>query len=148
METLSDTSLKLTRVYDISIEEMWALWTDPAMIARWHRPNTVDYTTVVEADVRVGGAYRIAMTANDNEHTAFGRFTLVDKPFKLGYSWQWEGDPTNEISAVIVELTTVTRGTKLTLVHERLSSPESVKAHADGWTGCLVNINKLIEGDV
>jgi uncharacterized protein YndB with AHSA1/START domain len=149
-ETLqtTNTSLTLSRVLKAPPEEVWELWTDPEKISQWHRPNTKDFTTEAEADAKVGGEYRIAMKSAEGTHTAFGKFKELTPPRKLVYSWQWESDSpaeASEVSEVTVLLEPVPEGTKLTLVHDRLSGPQSVKAHADGWLGCMENIKELIK---
>lgn len=141
----TNTSLTLTRVFKASPEELWQLWTDAKEINKWHRPNTVDYTTTSQADVTEGGDYKISMESSEGTHSAFGKFKILDPPHKLVYSWQWDNDPTQEISEVTVLFTPVSEGTKLTLVHDRLKGPESVRAHADGWVGCVENIMELIK---
>ena len=145
MET-TDTSLTINRVFPITIEDMWDLWTNPARISQWHRPNMTDFSTQSSVDAVVGGKYRIEMTEGGETHTAMGEFKEIDKPHKLSYSWQWENDPSNEVSEVTVSLVSVPEGTKLTLVHARLSGPQSVKDHGEGWLGCLENINVLLKG--
>src|SRR4051794_1171348 len=57
----TDTSLKIERTFDIGIDEMWELWTDPAKISVWHRPNTTEFTTKAEGEAKVGRPYKISM---------------------------------------------------------------------------------------
>ncbi len=141
----TNTSLTISRVLKASPEAVWQLWTDPAKVNDWHRPNKTDYTTESKLDLKVGGTYKIAMISAEGRSVATGTFKELNPPRKLVYSWQWEGDPTTELSEVTITLDPVPEGTKLTLVHDRLSGPESVKAHSDGWLGCMENINELIE---
>jgi len=83
------------------------------------------------------------MTGPEWTRTAFGHYQELDKPRRLVCSWQWEGDPSGEVSQVSLDFKPVARGTELTLVHAVLSSPESVQAHLGGWLGCLENIEVL-----
>lgn len=138
------TSLVLQRVFKASPKQLWDLWTDPVKISLWHKPD-IAMTTTSEVNLKVGGAFRISMTGPDGNHTAYGKFIELNEPSKLVYSWQWEGDPTGELSEVTLTFDPVPGGTKLTLVHDRLSGPKSVKAHSEGWLGCMGNINELIK---
>ena len=144
MEQVQDKSLTLKRVFATSPERLWDIWTNEETLRQWHRPNTRDFTTEASSDVRVGGAFRIRMTGPAWTRTAFGRYGELDRPRRLVCTWQWEGDPSGEVSEVTMELRPVTGGTELTLVHAVLSGPESVKAHLTGWVACLENIESLI----
>ncbi len=140
----SDTSLTITRVFRATPEEIWELWTDPEKISIWHRPAPTGFSTKAEGEAKVGGAYTIAMSHDGKTDTVHGIFQELEPPHKLVYSWQWEGAPTEDTSTVTVLLDPVPEGTKLTLVHDRLGSPQSVQAHAEGWLGCMVNMELLI----
>ncbi len=142
----SDTSLVLRHVFAARPEELFRLWTDPAEIVRWHRPDLPGYTTpLAEVDLRVGGTFKIGMRDGDGTaHTAFGTFTAVEPPRRVSYTWQWEGSQSGELSQVTVEFKPVADGTELVLHHERLSGPESVAQHAMGWQGCFHFLQGLV----
>ena len=56
------TVLSIERSLNASPEEVFEAWTNEAMLRKWHAPG--DYTVAyVEADVKVGGRYRITMRA-------------------------------------------------------------------------------------
>ena len=57
-------SVTVVRTTDVSAEDLYAAWTEPELMRRW-------MATIVEADVRVGGRYRIETPAKD----AVGPFT-------------------------------------------------------------------------
>ena len=138
----TDTSLTITRTFRATPEELWELWTDPEKISEWHRPGP-EYTVKHEGEAQVGGKYELNMTDHRGTQTAFGEFQVVEPPRKLVYSWSWRNSPFKEDSRVTILLEPVDAGTKLTLVHDRLSSPESVRAHAQGWMGIMGNLESL-----
>ena len=63
----SATALRLTRTYAAPPEKVYAAWTDPQALKRWFAPSDDFQTPEVEADVRVGGRYRIVMRSPDGE---------------------------------------------------------------------------------
>lgn len=136
----TDKSLTVQRIFAVSPEVLWDIWTDEKNLQQWHRPNTKDFVTEARSDARVGGAFHIKMTGPEWTRTAFGHYRELDKPRRLVCSWQWENDPSGEVSQVSLDLKAVAGGTELTLVHSVLSGPESVKAHLGGWLGCMENI--------
>ena len=54
-----ESTLILTRLYDVSVERLWRAWTDPAELGRWYVAGADHVVHFCEADVRVGGGYRI-----------------------------------------------------------------------------------------
>jgi uncharacterized protein YndB with AHSA1/START domain len=138
--------LTIIRVFNATPEELWDLWTNPALLDQWFRPNTSEYKTKSEVDARIGGRYRIAMTHDDHTDTVVGTFKELQKPHKLIYSWHWQNEPADEVSEVSITFQPLPEGgTKLILDHDRLSGPESVKGHTEGWLGCMGNINQLLK---
>ncbi len=143
MAQTTKTSLQLKRVFKTSPEKLWELWTNPEKVKLWHHPPGFS-TSEAEADARVGGKYKIGMRSPAGQmDTVFGEFLELDKPRKLVFSWQWESN-LEEKSVVTVELNPVSEGTELVLTHEKLSGPESVKAHAEGWDAIIPAIDLLV----
>jgi uncharacterized protein YndB with AHSA1/START domain len=50
--------VSIERVINASANELYAAWTEPSILVRWLGPN-------LEADVRVGGAFRLEPFASD-----------------------------------------------------------------------------------
>lgn len=65
-------SATIVRVINASANELYAAWTEPMIMKRW-------LATVVEADVRVGGQFRIENHEKDGTINAFtGEYRVLD----------------------------------------------------------------------
>ena len=65
-------SATIVRVINAPVNELYAAWTDPAIMKRW-------LATVVEADVRVGGQFRIENHEKDGTINAFtGEYRVLE----------------------------------------------------------------------
>ena len=77
----NSNELHLTRIYDASLERVWAAWVDPAQVAQWWGPRGFTITTV-RKDVRTGGDWLYTMYGPDGvdypNHTHF----LEVKPYQ------------------------------------------------------------------
>jgi len=136
-------SLTLTRSYPVAPEKVWRAWTDPGAMKRWFAPSDAFSVPVVEADVRVGGRYRIVMKAPDGEqHDVSGVYREVVPNRKLVFTWAWRSTPERE-SLVTVLLRAAGSGTELTLTHEQFFDEEARDKHQQGWIGCLGRLDKL-----
>jgi uncharacterized protein YndB with AHSA1/START domain len=119
------------------IEDVYAAWTQPAAMARWLAPmGSAD----VEADVRVGGRFRVVMIGDAMSIQHTGEYLTVEPPRRLSFTWQspYTGA---EPSVVTVTLTPDGDSTHLLLLHERL--PEgAAESHRGGWGAIL---QRLVE---
>ncbi len=80
----------IRRVINAPREDVFAAWTDPAILAKWFGPPEVTVAQA-EIDARVGGTYRIVMRGdsgaiNDN----YGTYQEVLFPERLVFTWNIE----------------------------------------------------------
>lgn len=54
-----ESSLTLKRVFDVPVERLWRAWTDPKELGQWYVAGDDHIVHFCEADVRVGGKYRV-----------------------------------------------------------------------------------------
>lgn len=121
---------RVTTVVAAPPDRVWTAWTDPQVLRRWYCPNP-DMALEVEADVVVGGAYRVDM--GGGTYVAEGTYTVLEPPHLLEFTWRWttsDGPPTQ----VRVELTpTDDGGTHVLLVQRGLADAQDAAGHVEGW---------------
>jgi uncharacterized protein YndB with AHSA1/START domain len=130
VETPTDTQILITREFDAPPELLYRVWTTPELIRRWWHANRGEIT-VVEVDLRVGGAWRYAMIANGGFEVAFhGTYREIVPNERIVATEVYEGVP----DAPALTTTTFAErdgGTLLTILVEH-ASPEFRDAHAAG----------------
>ncbi len=136
-----DLEVRQRRLLPASRQQVWDAWTRPDEMVRWFAPLGMR-TVTVEADVRVGGAFRISMEVGGGMETfvpqrdgivvATGVYMELVEPSTLAFSWGWEDF--DEVSEVRIELTGVGEQTELLLVHRQLTSVASQEFHDTGWS--------------
>ena len=126
-------SLTLKRRLNAPPAKVYAAWTEPAKIARWFGPQGAEVLRA-EADVRVGGRYRVIFRVPDGE--------VVPKQ-KLVFTWAWISTPERE-SLVTVALKRDGDGTLLTLTHEQFFDEPARDRHRSGWSGVLDNLESYV----
>lgn len=67
---LGAASIRFERVYDASIEDVWALWTTKEGLEEWFAPEGM-HVEVSALELRVGGAFDHVMTAVGGEQVAY-----------------------------------------------------------------------------
>jgi uncharacterized protein YndB with AHSA1/START domain len=104
-----------------------------------------------EADVRVGGRYRVRFRTDDGlEHECAGEFLAVDPPVSIVLSWRWtaggEAEEGDGVSRVEMHVRPIDTGTELTLVLAELRNAASAASHEWGWSGALDKLQARLEG--
>ena len=138
--------LQVSNIIRASRARVFAAWTEPELIKTWFGPpNRV--TSSVRVDLRIGGEYRIEMTAEDLDPRvaiASGIYTEIVPDERISFTWlaTWA---VGEETLVTVSLKDVPGGTEVTLTHEHFRSFETMNGHEKGWTGALAKMASVFQ---
>jgi uncharacterized protein YndB with AHSA1/START domain len=143
MPGVSNT-LRIERSYRASAEAVFDAWTSEEVIRRWWHAEHDWETTEAEVDLRVGGVVHVVMRdpAKDAGYGGGGRYTEIDRPTRLAFTWAWDGDDTRQL----IELEFEERDgvTTVRFTHSGLWSEEAVRSHEAGWRGCFENLERAL----
>ncbi len=140
--------LRMVREFDASPQRVYRAWSDPQDLARWAW-GSLGHDVTAEADVRVGGRYRITTVHPKEGVLAFtGTYLEVDDGKKLTYTVQWEapmgyGDANETVS---VEFADRDGRTEAVFVHEGAFSEEARRVHEVGWANTFDMLNDILKG--
>jgi uncharacterized protein YndB with AHSA1/START domain len=141
---VTTTSLTLVRQIKARPSIVYAAFTLPEQIAEWWGPDAGP-VLISEADVRVGGRFRVRFRMLDgDEQESSGEYLEVVPNERLVFSWRWVSSADHE-SRVTVEIRPTADGTELTFTHAQLASEAAVISHRGGWTGALDKLERLLE---
>ena len=130
-ELLRRSPLAIDFHLDAPVERVWASWASAPALAAWWWSHWDD--VVIDADVRVGGAYRI--DAPDHGFSVAGEYLVVEPRSRLAFTWAWtDEDGAIRDEAVDVEFADHDGGTTLTIRHTGPwdgSGPAA--SYAEGW---------------
>jgi uncharacterized protein YndB with AHSA1/START domain len=133
------TGLRLERHLPAPPDEVFRYLSEPELMRQWMSPVG---SAEAEADLRVGGRFRVVMSGDGMslEHT--GAYLEVDPPRSLEFTWSspYTGP---EPSVVRVVLTPRDGGTHMVLTHDRLPLA-AVESHAGGWGAMLGRLEAAI----
>jgi uncharacterized protein YndB with AHSA1/START domain len=143
-KTAQKPSLSIVSKFKCTPDKVWRAWTDPQAMKQWFAPSDAFSVLLAEADVRVGGRYRIVMKSPEGEeHDVSGTYREVVREKKLVYTWAWKSTPERE-SLVTMELRAAGGGTELTLKHEQFFDAAARDRHQHGWNGCIGRLERLL----
>lgn len=137
---------RITRCFDHSPKMLFDAFTDPHLVAQWMWAG-LGSEPYAEIDLRVGGRYRVAITADPGddswpgeERAMRGVYLEIEPHRRLVYTLHWDADvgynrPCLESidEAVTVDIRETSEGSALTFVHAGLpGDARSAEAHAQG----------------
>lgn len=135
-----DTSRRL----DAAPDAVYAACTEPEVWGKWWGPR--GFESRVEADVRVGGRYQIAMQPPEGGlfHLT-GKFREVQPGERLSYTFVWDpADPDDRETVVTLSFEERDGSTQLTLHQEGFATEERLQLHVDGWGDSLDRLDELL----
>jgi uncharacterized protein YndB with AHSA1/START domain len=145
---MENTTVKIIKVFNTSIENVFEAWTNSEQVAEWYGPEGMT-SDVREMDAIEGGVYSITMKSVDGKaHHVRGKYRIVDSPNKIVMTWQWENIDASGMmqpeSLVTVKFRLLDEDrTEVTLTHEGLLDEEDKKAHEEGWNSSFKKLEEL-----
>lgn len=150
--------LRIERIIEAPIQQVWDMWTKPDLFQKWYGPNGMTLP-IVEMDVVVGGQRRFCMKMDSPERSMTmwfaGEFKEIDAPNRLVYTESMtdedgnilspqsmgmpEGHP--ETTEVIVELKELDHKTLMKMTHIGVPSQSG---GAGGWQQAIEKLDRLL----
>jgi uncharacterized protein YndB with AHSA1/START domain len=125
------TDITVSRLIAASAERVFDVWMDPESPGGpWFGAARIILDPVVD------GLFYLAVKHEGRTWPHYGRFLLIERPYKVEYTWVSEGTQGVEST---VAVTFEPRGgqTEVTLRHSGVPDDEMGRRHREGWTGVL-----------
>jgi uncharacterized protein YndB with AHSA1/START domain len=141
----STTTLRIERTFGAPAEKVFDAWTSEEVIRRWWQAELGWETSAAEVDLRVGGVVRVVMRDPDKdvEHGGGGRYTEIDPPNRLAFTWLWDGDTRRTL--IEIDFRETEGATTVTFTHSGLWDEEAVRSHEGGWGRILDNLVRTLQ---
>jgi serine/threonine protein kinase len=142
-----ESTIRLEQTVAAPAERVFDAWTNPDVMVRWFAPTDQITTPIAEADLRIGGSYRVGMKLPDEEkpRVVSGQYCRMDFPRSLSFTWAWESPkPDDHETQVTLEFREQGGVTNVVLLHERFRDEGRRQGHTTGWTGCLARLARKI----
>jgi uncharacterized protein YndB with AHSA1/START domain len=135
----------MNRTFPAPPERVFDAWTSEEVMRRWFHAARDWETSEASVDLRVGGAVRVVMRdpAEDAEYGGGGRYTEIDPPRRLAFTWTWDRE-THE-TLIEIDFEEADGGTLVHFTHNGLLDEEALRSHEDGWSKCFANLERTLE---
>jgi uncharacterized protein YndB with AHSA1/START domain len=142
---VDELALELSGVVEAAPARVYAAMTDPEQVAAWWGPDGFTCPEVI-LDVRVGGAFRIAMQPPEGEvFHLVGEYVALDPPSRIAYTFRWV-PPAPDDRETVARLHLVARGsdTVVRVTQGPFSTPERLELHRAGWSDTLARLARHV----
>jgi uncharacterized protein YndB with AHSA1/START domain len=148
MEIDGESQITLTRTIDAHIDDVFAAWTDPALIEQWQADEA-------ELDAFEGGEYKFITFGDDEDpedHTVSGEILQFVENEKLVMSWVHRDGEDEDAEELIFVLEILFKAvgddqTSVTITERGLAhaDPESRIFSIEAWSAALEHLAEVME---
>jgi uncharacterized protein YndB with AHSA1/START domain len=125
VERKSDVEIVVTRAFDAPARLVFEAWSKPELFQKWWVPRSMPLPLEsYEADVRVGGTYRLVFRTPQGSMAFFGRYLEVTPNARLA----WTNDEGGEGGAVTTVTFTEEGGRTIVAVSNLFPTKEALEA--------------------
>jgi uncharacterized protein YndB with AHSA1/START domain len=142
----NDKTLRIERTFQAPAERVFDAWTSAEVMRRWWQAERHWETSEAEVDLRIGGAVRVVMRdpVKDAEYGGGGLYTEIQRPARLAFTWNWDGDSRRTL--IEIDFEEADGATTVRFTHSGLWDEEAVRSHERGWSRILDNLGRELEG--
>jgi uncharacterized protein YndB with AHSA1/START domain len=139
-----NTTLRMERTYRAPAQAVFDAWTSEEVLRRWFHAGHDWETTEAAVDLRVGGAVRVVMRDPHAgaEYGGGGRYTEVDPPRRLAFTWLWDDDRTRML--IEIDFEEAAGLTTMRFTHSGLWDEDAVRSHEAGWGRAFDNLERAL----
>jgi uncharacterized protein YndB with AHSA1/START domain len=146
LQTDGESQITLTRTINAHVDDVFAAWTDPALIEQWQADEA-------ELDAFEGGEYKFTTFGDEidsEDHTVSGEILQFVENEKLVMSWVHKDEESDEDDLIFVleiQFKAMDDRTQVTLTERGLAhaDPESRIFSIEAWSAALENLAEVIE---
>jgi uncharacterized protein YndB with AHSA1/START domain len=142
-----DQTLRMERTFEAPIQAVFDAFTNTEVLRRWWHAGHDWETTEANVDLRVGGEIRVVMRnpRSDEQYGGGGRYTEIDPPNRLAFTWFWDNDEARTRQLIEVDFEESDGATTVRFTHSNLWDEQSVRSHEDGWGKAFDNLEVALE---
>ena len=146
MDADNESQITLTRTIAAHVSDVFAAWTDPALIEQWEADEA-------EFDAFEGGQYRFVTFADDEDeadHEVSGEVLTFVEDERLVLSWIHKGDEEDEELIFVLDIAFMAIGddsTRITLTERGLPHADAQTRifSMEAWSAALEELAELME---
>lgn len=134
----------IKRVLPCSKRQLFEAWSKPSLMRKWFFASQQPCApSTITNSFTVGGNYEVIMHLQTGDYRHYGDYQAIQRYNHIAFTWNSHLVRDSLVELDFRELSP--NRTELTLTHTRFPNDEVRGKHISGWTGCLKNLELLID---
>ena len=140
---MSHDELRIERTLSAPREVVFEAFTNPSSLTQWWGPEGSSVESC-EVDLRVGGAWRIALLHGDGQVRLVGGVWKTIEQTQIAFTWRWEEE--SEETLVQISFESISdSATRLTLTQGQFNTQQDSASHNTGWSSSFRKLETYLE---
>ena len=144
MQSQTNSSIRISRSFSASPQEVWQAWTDPKLVKSWFGSDPNGKVLDASLDVRPGGTFEVTFrNSDDTQFTCAGTYKEIKKYQRLVFTWTWKDRPEVQESVTLVFQARQT-GTLMIFRHANIDAG-TTHDYETGWRSTFDKLERTLK---
>ena len=144
MQSQTDSSIRISRYFSQSPQEVSQAWTDPKLVRSWFGSDPNGTVLDATLDVRPGGTFEVTFRNVDGtQFTCTGVYKEIEKYRRLVFTWTWKDRPqVSELVTLVFQAEQ--NGTLMTFEHANIDGG-TAHDYETGWKRTFDKLERTLQ---
>ena len=144
MQSQTNSSIRISRYFSQSPQEVWQAWTDPELVKSWFGSDPSGTVLDEALDVRLGGTFEVTFRNSDGtQFTCTGAYKEIEKDQKLVFTWTWKDRP-EVLELVTLLIQAEQNGTLMIFEHANIDGG-TTHDYEIGWKSTFDKLERTLQ---
>jgi uncharacterized protein YndB with AHSA1/START domain len=144
MQSQTNSSIRISRYFSQSPQEVWQAWTDPELVKSWFGSDPNGTVLDAALDVRPGGTFEVTFRNSDGtQFTCTGAYKEIEKYQKLVFTWTWKDRP-EVLELVTLLVQAAQNGTLMIFEHANIDA-RTTHDYETGWNSTFDKLERTLQ---
>ena len=146
MQSQTNSSIRISRYFSASPQEVWQAWTDPKLVQSWFGSDPNGTVLDASLDVRLGGTFEVTFrNSDDTQFTCMGIYQEIEKYQRLVFTWTWKGRPEVREWVTLV-FQAEQNGTLMIFEHANIDTG-TTHDYETGWNSTFDKLERTLQAE-
>jgi len=146
MHSQTNSSIKISRYFSASPQEVWQAWTDPMLVKSWFGSDPQGTVLDASLDVRLGGTFEVTFrNSDDTQFTCTGIYQEIEKDQRLVFTWTWKERP--EVRELVTLIIQAEQNDTLMIFKHANIDAGTTHDYETGWNSTFDKLERTLKAE-
>ena len=146
MQSQTNSSIRISRYFSASPQEVWHAWTDPNLVKSWFGSDPNGTVLDASLDVRLGGTFEVTFSNSDGtQFTCTGTYQEIEKYQRLVFTWTWKDRP--EVRELVTLVFQAEQNNTLMIFEQANIDVGTTHDYETGWNSTFDKLQRTLKAE-